>query len=107
MHRLRLATKIEYFRCTELHLCGQFVGFDARFEPRTATLQIDYRFLMPGQGLDAQHPGDRIRLYGYPELVAMLRAADLRPVAVFGDAVTPPVPFEERSQWQVVVAAKE
>jgi hypothetical protein len=27
-------------------------------------------------------------------------------VAVFGDATTPPVPFEEQSQWQVLVAVK-
>ena len=50
--------------------------------------------------------GDRIRLYGYPELAAMLHSVGLRPLAVFGDAVTPPVPFEEHSQWQVLVASK-
>lgn len=78
----------------------------ARFEPRTATLHIDYRYVAPQHGVDAQHPGDRIRLYGYPELAAMLRAVKLRPIAVFGDAVVPVVPFEEGSQWQVVVASK-
>jgi SAM-dependent methyltransferase len=77
---------------------------EARFEPRTATLQIDYRYLLPARGIEARYPGDRIRLYGYPELVAMLDAAGLRPLAVFGDAVIPAVPFEEQSQWQVVVA---
>jgi SAM-dependent methyltransferase len=98
---------LQGFRTGWHMLAGGYLLRDAHFEPRTATLQIDYRFVMPNQGVDAQHPGDRIRLYGYPELVAMLRAASLRPIAVFGDAVTPPVPFEERSQWQVVVAVKE
>jgi SAM-dependent methyltransferase len=45
-------------------------------------------------------------VYGYPELSAMLEEAGLRPIAVFGDAVTPAVPFEEQSLWQVVVATK-
>jgi hypothetical protein len=98
---------LQGFRTGWHTLAGGYLLRDARFDPRTATLLIDYRFLLPGQGIDAQHPGDRIRLYGYPELVAMLRAVSLRPVAVFGDAVTPPLPFEEHSQWQVVVAVKE
>jgi hypothetical protein len=98
---------LQGFRTGWHALAGGYLLRDARFEPRTATLQIDYRFLLPSQGIDAQHPGDRIRLYGYLELGAMLRVASLRPIAVFGDAITPPVPFEERSQWQVVVAVKE
>jgi hypothetical protein len=36
----------------------------------------------------------------------MLEGAGLRPIAVFGDAVTPAVAFEEQSLWQVVVALK-
>ena len=95
---------------TAMHGVGGDLGMrllrDARFEPRTATLQIDYRFLLPSQGLEARHPGDRIRLYGYPELSALLEDAGLRPVAVFGDAALPAVPFEELSQWQVLVAEK-
>jgi SAM-dependent methyltransferase len=98
---------LQSFRTGWHIIAGGYLLRDAHFEPRTATLQIDYRFLLPGQSLDVQHPGDRIRLYGYPELAAMLRAAGLRPIAVFGDAVTPPVTFEERSQWQVMVAVKE
>ena len=74
--------------------------------PRTATLHMNYRFVLPAQAIDAQHPGDRIRLYGYPELVALLADAGLRPISVFGDAVLPAVPFEEKSTWQVLVAEK-
>jgi SAM-dependent methyltransferase len=95
------------FRAGWHAMAGGYLLREARFEPRSATLEIDYRFVLPAQGLDAQHPGDHIRLYGYPELGSMLRAAGLRPIAVFGDAITPPVPFEERSQWQVIVAVKE
>lgn len=79
---------------------------EARFDPRTATLQIDYRYLLPSRGVEARHPGDRIRLYGYPELAAMLSDAGLRPLAVFGDAVVPAVAFEEQSIWQVIVAGR-
>ena len=87
---------------------GAFVtAFHAVYDPRTATLHIDYRFVHPGQALDVRHAGDRIRLYGYPELVSMLASAQLRPVAVFGDAVAPAVAFDEQSLWQVVVAAKQ
>lgn len=87
-------------------LAGGYLLHEASFAPRTATLQINYRFVMPAQGIDAQHPGDRIRLYGYPELVALLAEAGLRPVSVFGDATLPAVPFEEPSIWQVLVAEK-
>lgn len=83
-----------------------YVLREARFEPREAALHIGYRYLDPAQGLDVAHPGDRIRLYGFPELRELLRAAGLRPLSVFGDAVLPPVPFDEQSQWQVVVAVK-
>jgi len=102
----QIESYLQGFRTGWHALAGGYLLREARFDPRTATLQIDYRFLMPGQGVDVQHPGDRIRLYGYPELIALLRSLGLRPVAVFGDAVLPPVPFEERSQWQVVVAVK-
>jgi 2-polyprenyl-3-methyl-5-hydroxy-6-metoxy-1,4-benzoquinol methylase len=80
---------------------------EAAFEPRTATLQIGYRYLDPAQGVDVTHPGDSIRLYGFPELAALLRAAGLRPLSVFGDAVLPPATFGEGSQWQVVVAVRD
>src|SRR5207248_1691929 len=84
---------LQGFRSGWDQIAGGYMLRAARFEPRTATLQIDYRFLLPSQGVDARHPGDRIRLYGYPELAALLGSAGLRPVAVFGDAVTPAVPF--------------
>jgi 2-polyprenyl-3-methyl-5-hydroxy-6-metoxy-1,4-benzoquinol methylase len=77
---------------------------EAAFEPQTATLRIGYRYLDSSQGLDLTHPGDAIRLYGFPELAALLREAGLRPVSAFGDAVLPPVPLAEGSVWQVVVA---
>jgi SAM-dependent methyltransferase len=80
---------------------------EARFEPRSATLELGYRYLDPAQGLDVRHPGDQIRLYGFRELSALLAAAGLRPHSVFGDAVLPPVPFAEASQWQVVIAVKD
>jgi SAM-dependent methyltransferase len=80
---------------------------EAAFEPRTATLQIGYRYVEAARGLDVAHPGDSIRLYGFPELAAMLRAAGLRPHSVFGDAVLPPAPLAEDSQWQVAVAVRE
>jgi 2-polyprenyl-3-methyl-5-hydroxy-6-metoxy-1,4-benzoquinol methylase len=85
---------------------GGYVLREARFDPREARLLIGYRYVDPAQGIDVAHPGDQIRLYGFPELQAMLRAAGLRPRAVFGDAVTPPVEFDEQAQWQVVVAEK-
>ena len=97
---------LQGFRIGWHQIASGYMLRQARFEPRSATLQIDYRFLLPSHGIDAQHPGDRIRLYGYPELEAMLAAANLRPIAVFGDAITPAVPFEEHSQWQVIVAEK-
>ncbi|HEX9370900.1 MAG TPA: class I SAM-dependent methyltransferase [Roseiflexaceae bacterium] len=94
------------FRSGWHQIAGGYTLREARFEPRSATLEVSYRFLLPAQGIDARHPGDRIRLYGYPELAALLAAAGLRPVAVFGDAVLPAAPFEESSLWQVLVAAK-
>jgi len=98
---------LQTFRTGWHQIAAGYLLREARFEPRTATLRIDYRFLLPSQGVDARHPGDRIRLYGYPELEAMLRAAGLRPTMVFGDAATPAVAFDEASQWQVVIAVKE
>lgn len=95
---------LQSFRAGWYTIAGGYLLREAHFAPRSATLQISYRFLMPSRGVEAHHPGDQIRLYGYPELVGMLRGAGLRPVAVFGDAVVPPVPFEEASQWQVIVA---
>jgi len=80
---------------------------EASFDPRSASLAIGYRYLDPAQSLDVAHPGDRIRLYGFPELAAKLAGAGLRPLSVFGDAVLPPVPFGEDSMWQVVVAVRD
>jgi SAM-dependent methyltransferase len=102
----QIESYLQGFRTGWHQLAGGYLLREARFDPRAARLEIDYRFLLPAQGIDTRHPGDRIRLYGYPELDAMIRAAGLRPIAVFGDAVTPPVAFEERSQWQVLVAVK-
>jgi SAM-dependent methyltransferase len=79
---------------------------DSHFDPRKATLHISYRYLNVEQSIDIAHPGDRIRLYGFPELTAMLRQAGLQPLSVFGDAVLPTVAFAEDSQWQVIVAEK-
>jgi 2-polyprenyl-3-methyl-5-hydroxy-6-metoxy-1,4-benzoquinol methylase len=84
-----------------------FVLREAAFEPRDATLSIGYRYLDPAQGLDVTHPGDRIRLYGFPELAALLRGVGLRPTSVFGDTVLPPTPFGENSLWQVLVATRD
>jgi SAM-dependent methyltransferase len=97
---------LDTFRSGWNALAGGYLLRAAHFEPRTATLHINYRFVMPTHGIDAQHPGDTIRLYGYPEIEAMLRTLNLRPVTIFGDAVLPPVMFEERSQWQVIVAER-
>jgi SAM-dependent methyltransferase len=97
---------LQSFRVGWHQIAGGYLLREARFEPRTATLRIDYRYLLPEHGVEAQHPGDRIRLYGYPELAEMLQGCGLRPISVFGDAVTPAVPFEEQSQWQVIVAAR-
>jgi SAM-dependent methyltransferase len=98
---------LQGFRTGWHQIAGGYLLRESQFEPRRATLKIDYRFLMPAHGVDARHPGDNIRLYGYPELEAMLTIAGLRPTAVFGDAVVPAVPFEESSQWQVIVAVKD
>jgi SAM-dependent methyltransferase len=84
-----------------------YVLREASFDPLSATLQIGYRYLDPAQALNVAHPGDRIRLYGFPELAAMLRAAGLRPLSAFGDATLPPAPLAEGSQWQVVVGVRD
>ncbi|NNJ10203.1 methyltransferase domain-containing protein [Chloroflexales bacterium ZM16-3] len=84
-----------------------YVLREARFDPRGAALHIGYRYLDAAQGLDVTHPGDRIRLYGFPELTALLAGAGLRPLSIFGDAILPPVPFGEQSLWQVIVAVRE
>jgi SAM-dependent methyltransferase len=97
---------LQGFRIGWYQLAGGYMLREAHFEPRSATLHINYRFLLPSQGIEAQHPGDRIRLYGYPELIAMLATAGLHPLSVFGDAIMPAVPFDEQSQWQVIVAEK-
>ncbi|HNP70984.1 MAG TPA: class I SAM-dependent methyltransferase [Kouleothrix sp.] len=102
----QIARYLEGFRGGWHHLAGGYLLRDAHFEPREATLHIGYRFVLPAQGIDARYPGDRIRLYGYPELSALLEGAGLRPLAVFGDATMPAVPFEEGSLWQVLVAEK-
>jgi SAM-dependent methyltransferase len=84
-----------------------FVLREARFDPRRAVLEIDYRYVDVSRGIDVTHPGDQIRLYGFPELTAMLRTAGLRPLSVFGDTSLPPVPFDETSIWQVVIAIRD
>lgn len=80
---------------------------EAHFEPREAALVIRYRYIEPEQGLDVEHPGDHIRLYGFPELRAMLERVGLRLHSVFGDTILPPVIFGEESQWQVLVAVRD
>jgi SAM-dependent methyltransferase len=102
----QIVNYLQGFRSGWYQIGSGYVLREASFEPRTATLQMDYRYLDVGRGIDARHTGDRIRLYGYLELMNMLRELNLRPTAVFGDAILPIVPFEEPSQWQVVVAAK-
>jgi SAM-dependent methyltransferase len=103
----QVATYLRDFRQGWYRVGPGYVLREARFEPREAALHISYSYLDPAQGLEVAHPGDRIRLYGFPELRAMLAAAGLRPLSVFGDAALPPVPFDEQSQWQVVVAVKD
>ncbi len=83
-----------------------FVLRAASFDPRRASLDINYRYIDASRGIDVTHPGDHIRLYGCPELTAMLRTAGLKPLSVFGDATLPPVPFGEESIWQVVIATR-
>lgn len=102
----QIVNYLQGFRSGWYQIGSGYVLREARFEPRTATLEMDYRYLDAARGIDARHKGDRIRLYGYLELMAMLRELDLRPMSVFGDAVLPIVPFEEPSQWQVIVASK-
>jgi SAM-dependent methyltransferase len=102
----QVASYLRDFRHGWYRVGAGYVLREARFEPREAALHIGYRYLDPAQGLEVTHPGDRIRLYGFPELRELLRAAGLRPLSVFGDAVLPPAPFDEQSQWQVVVAVK-
>lgn len=84
-----------------------YVLRQASFDPLHATLSIDYRYVDPGQGLELEHPGDRIRLYTFLELRTLIESLGLRPHSVFGDAVLPPRPFDEQSQWQVIVAIKD
>ncbi|MBC8159769.1 MAG: class I SAM-dependent methyltransferase [Roseiflexaceae bacterium] len=102
----RIESYLAGFRTGWYALAGGYVLREARFDPFSANLKIDYRFVAPALGVDIAHPGDSIRLYGYLELVAMIRAAGLRPLTVFGDAVLPAVVFEESSQWQVLVAER-
>jgi 2-polyprenyl-3-methyl-5-hydroxy-6-metoxy-1,4-benzoquinol methylase len=103
----QVASYLRDFRQGWYQVGAGYVLREAHFDPREAALRIAYRYLDPAQGLEVAHPGDRIRLYGFPELRALLRAAGLRPLSAFGDASLPPVPFDEPSQWQVVVAVKD
>lgn len=103
----RIESYLREFRQGWYALGSGFVLREASFEPRTATLAINYRYLDPSQSLDVAHPGDQIRLYGFPELLQMLQFAGLRPRSAFGDAVLPPVLFDEQSQWQIVVAVRD
>ncbi len=102
----QIESYLREFRAGWHQISQGYVLRQAHFEPRDATLVMNYRYLDPAQGLDIHHPGDRIRLYGFPELAALIRAVGLQPHSIFGDAIMPPVPFEEASQWQVVVALK-
>jgi len=102
----RIESYLSGFRTGWYALAGGYVLREAHFDPSSACLRMQYRFVSPAHGIDAQHPGDSIRLYGFPELLSMLRTVGLRPVSVFGDAVLPAVSFEEESQWQVVVAER-
>ena len=103
----QLEAYLRDFRNGWYRIGAGYVLREAAFTPQSATLQIAYRYLDPAQGLDVTHPGDQIRLYGFPELAAMLKAAGLRPVSAFGDAVLPPAPLGESSQWQVLVATRD
>jgi SAM-dependent methyltransferase len=94
------------FRTGWYQLGQGYVLREARFDPRTARLLIDYRYVDPQQNLDLSHPGDSIRLYGFPELQQLLTSVGFMPRSVFGDAILPPVTFDESSQWQVIVAEK-
>lgn len=102
----QIAAYLRDFRSGWYQIGQGYILRQASFEPRNATLQINYRYLDPAQGLEVVHPGDQIRLYGFPELKALLESAGLRPLSVFGDATLPPQPFDESSQWQVVVATR-
>ncbi|NJN17447.1 MAG: class I SAM-dependent methyltransferase [Oscillochloris sp.] len=103
----RIDRYLRDFRNGWYRVAGGYVLREAGFDPRSATLQIGYRYLDPAQNLEVEHPGDRIRLYGFPELARMLQDSGLRPLSVFGDAVLPPVEFDDQSQWQVVVAVRD
>jgi 2-polyprenyl-3-methyl-5-hydroxy-6-metoxy-1,4-benzoquinol methylase len=103
----RIESYLREFRQGWYALGSGYVLREAQFDPRSATLAIGYRYLDPAQALDVVHPGDRIRLYGFPELIVMLNAAGLRPLSAFGDAALPPVIFDEASQWQVLVAVRD
>lgn len=102
----RIESYLSGFRSGWYALAGGYVLREASFEPQSARLNMHYRYVSPQYGIDAAHPGDSIRLYGFPELVALLRSVGLRPIAVFGDAALPIAPFEEASQWQLVVAER-
>lgn len=102
----QIANYLQTFRSGWYQLGTGYVLRESRFDPRSAQLHIDYRYVDPQQQLDVAHPGDHIRLYGFPELTRMLLNAGLQPRSVFGDAILPPVEFEESSHWQVVVAQK-
>jgi 2-polyprenyl-3-methyl-5-hydroxy-6-metoxy-1,4-benzoquinol methylase len=103
----RIESYLHEFRQGWYALGSGYVLREADFDPRSATLAIAYRYVDPSQALDVAHPGDRIRLYGFPELIALLTAAGLRPLSAFGDAVLPPTPFDANSQWQIVVAVRD
>jgi precorrin-6B methylase 2 len=103
----RIESYLREFRQGWYALGSGYVLREADFDPRSATLAIAYRYIDPSQSLDVAHPGDRIRLYGFPELITMLTAAGLRPLSAFGDAVLPPTPFDANSQWQIAVAVRD
>ena len=82
-----------------------YVLRESHFSPTTGTIETAYRYIEPNGG-EAVHPGERIRLYTFPEWQQQVQRAGLRLQAVFGDAVLPIVPFDETSQWQILMAMK-
>ena len=83
-----------------------YVLRESAFNPHNGCIETAYRYIEP-EGGEAFHPGERIRLYTYPELSAMVQQAGLQPTSVFGDAILPVVAFDAHSQWQVLIAQKE
>lgn len=102
----QIETYLKGFR-TGWHKVGPgYVLRQSRFDPREGAIRTEYTYVDPSHG-ETQHPGERIRLYTYQELLRLLRQAGLRPLMVFGDATLPAKPFEEDSQWQIIIATND